>query len=174
MTTRPSRQRGITLIEAATVLAIAGVLAGVAAPSFDAARQRHHLQGAAALFETDVHFARASAVALGQPVRLDFQAEAGRACYVLHTGPRGACNCLGEQPVCESSTALRSVRYTPAQPFVLTSNSGSMVFDDVAGTVTPTATVRFTATNGDALHQVVNVMGRVRSCSPTLAGVPRC
>lgn len=169
-----TRQQGLTLIEAATVLAIAGVLAGVAAPGFDAARQRHHLQGAAALFETDVHFARSTAVTLGHPVRLDFQADAGRTCYVLHTGPRGACSCLGEQPVCDGTTALRSVRYTPMQPFALTSNSGSMVFDDVAGTVTPTATVRFTAANGEALHQVVNVMGRVRSCSPTLAGYPRC
>ena len=34
------------------------------------------------------------------------------------------------------------------------------------GTVTPTATLRVEARDGRAIHQVVNLLGRVRSCSP--------
>lgn len=174
MSTAFRRQRGVTLIEAATTLAIVSVLAGAALPSFDTARQRRHLEGAASVFETDIHLARSTAVSLGRPVRLDFQTGGGNACYVLHTGPRGDCDCLGEQTVCSTVKPLRSVRHAQSQAVAMASNSASLVFDDLAATVTPTATVRFTTANGEALHQVVNVMGRVRSCSPTLAGYKRC
>jgi type IV fimbrial biogenesis protein FimT len=58
----------------------------------------------------------------------------------------------------------------------LKSNSRSVLFDPTRGTSTPTATVQLTARNGTAIHQVMNVMGRVRSCSPTpaIAGYRRC
>ena len=38
------------------------------------------------------------------------------------------------------------------------------------GTSTPTGTLRLVDSRGRAVHHVVNVMGRVRSCTP--AGVP--
>ncbi len=41
-----------------------------------------------------------------------------------------------------------------------------MLFDPVRGTTTPTATVRVVAADGRAIHQIVNIMGRVRACSP--------
>jgi type IV fimbrial biogenesis protein FimT len=46
------------------------------------------------------------------------------------------------------------------------SASKSITFDAVRGTVTPTATLRVEARDGRAIHQVVNLLGRVRSCSP--------
>jgi type IV fimbrial biogenesis protein FimT len=46
------------------------------------------------------------------------------------------------------------------------SASRSVTFDPVRGTVTPTATLRVEARDGRAIHQVVNVLGRIRSCSP--------
>jgi len=50
------------------------------------------------------------------------------------------------------------------------------LFDPVRGTSTPTATVQLSARNGTAIHQVMNIMGRVRSCSPAAAvsGYRRC
>jgi type IV fimbrial biogenesis protein FimT len=44
-----------------------------------------------------------------------------------------------------------------------------MAFDPLHGTATPTATWRVIARDGRAIHHVVNVMGRVRSCSPDAA-----
>jgi type IV fimbrial biogenesis protein FimT len=41
-----------------------------------------------------------------------------------------------------------------------------MTFDPVKGTVTPTATLRVESKDGRALHQVVNLLGRIRTCSP--------
>ena len=53
----------------------------------------------------------------------------------------------------------------------ITTFTGSVLFDPLHGTASPTATVRVTGLSGRAIHHVVNVMGRVRSCSP-LGAVP--
>ena len=59
---------------------------------------------------------------------------------------------------------------------VLTANVRSIAFDPLRGTTTPAATVRVAARDGAAVHQVVNIMGRVRSCSPdrNIAGYRAC
>jgi type IV fimbrial biogenesis protein FimT len=44
-------------------------------------------------------------------------------------------------------------------------NVASMRFDQTNGTVSPAGTIRV-ATNGSEVRHVVNIMGRVRSCSP--------
>ena len=49
-------------------------------------------------------------------------------------------------------------------------NVASIAFDPLHGTSTPTGTLRLVDGRGRAVHHVVNVMGRVRSCTP--AGVP--
>ena len=43
----------------------------------------------------------------------------------------------------------------------------SLTFDPVKGTVTPTATIALENRNRQGLNLVINVMGRVRSCTPT-------
>jgi type IV fimbrial biogenesis protein FimT len=51
-----------------------------------------------------------------------------------------------------------------------------LVFDGRKATVTPTATLRVSADDGRTIHQVVNIMGRVRSCTPggSVGGLRRC
>jgi type IV fimbrial biogenesis protein FimT len=50
------------------------------------------------------------------------------------------------------------------------------LFDPLHGTSSPTATLRVLGMNGRAVHHVINLMGRVRSCSPstTVPGYPAC
>jgi type IV fimbrial biogenesis protein FimT len=45
-------------------------------------------------------------------------------------------------------------------------NVASILFDPLHGTSTPTGTLRVVADSGRAVHHVVNIMGRVRTCSP--------
>ena len=54
--------------------------------------------------------------------------------------------------------------------------TASVLFDPLHGTSTPSATFRILGRQGKAIHQVINVMGRVRSCTPTggVAGYPNC
>lgn len=166
-----SRQRGVTLIEAAVVLSVTAILIGLTIPSFEPARQRRHLEGAALLLETDVHHARSAAVARNQTVRMSFDQVEGAGCYVVHTGSANACTCdaHGEAVCIAGAEALRAVRLDGTRAPALHANVRSMAFDPVRGTVTPTATLRLVSPGGETIHQVVNVMGRVRSCSPTPA-----
>ena len=52
----------------------------------------------------------------------------------------------------------------------------SLAFGAMRGTVTPTATLKLADARGRTLHQVVNVMGRTRTClaQGTVAGYKPC
>ncbi|MCU0969922.1 MAG: GspH/FimT family pseudopilin [Rubrivivax sp.] len=163
--------RGLTLVEMLVVVAVLAVLAGVALPGWSEARERRHLEGVAAQLETDIHFGRSAAVARNEVLRLSFGAAPAGRCYVVHSGPAGACACGadGDAACTGGAEPVRVVHLAPALPVRLQANAASIAFDPVKGTVTPTATVRVVADGGRAIHQVVNVMGRVRSCSPAPA-----
>jgi len=174
-----TQQRGITLIEAMSVVAILSIVCGTALPSFTSLRQRANLGGVAAQLETDVQFARSQAAAMSHPVRLTLRESAGATCYMVHTGPAAQCSCDGAAAIAActgEAELLRSVSMAATGDVQVRSVSKSITFDPVKGTVTPTATLRVEARDGRAIHQVVNLLGRVRSCSPggRLAGELAC
>lgn len=166
-------QHGWTLIEGSMVLAVTSLVVGLAAPSFETLRQRHELEALAAQFETDVAYVRSLAVARNETVRLAF---AGEACYVAHTGPATECTCNADgSATCQGGGAvLRAAAVKPGTRVALQSNVASMAFDGSRGTVAPTGTLRFSAPDGTSIRAVVNIVGRVRNCSPTLPGYARC
>lgn len=171
----PRRQQGLTLIESCIAVAIAAVVLGTAAPSFKQASERRHLEGIAAQLRTDIAHARSLAVARNENVRIGF---GSAACYVLHTGAAGACTCNadGSASCRGEATALHQVAIDPGARVGLSSNSPSMLFDAGRGTVTPTGTIKLVSRSGSAIHAVVNIMGRVRNCSPApaLPGYATC
>jgi type IV fimbrial biogenesis protein FimT len=176
MNTLPTRrQSGFTLIEACIALAISAILLGAALPSLKQARERRHLEGAAAQLRTDIAHARSLAVARNESLRMAFSSPS---CYVVHTGASGACRCdaAGIAHCTGGATPLRTVQLGEASQLALSSNSESMLLDAARGTVTPTSTIKLTSRSGAAIHSVVNVMGRVRNCSPghALPGYPSC
>jgi type IV fimbrial biogenesis protein FimT len=174
---RLRRHAGLSLIECAVVTAITAVIVGTALPGFHEAYQRRQLEGTTAQLETDLQLARSEAVARNEGVRVAFARGEHGSCYLLHTGAAGACRCEGGgAATCEAGAALlRSVHLSADAPVQLRSNSASMLFDPVKGTVTPTATLRAQSGIG-SLHLVVNVMGRIRACTPdaVLPGYRRC
>lgn len=175
----PAGCRGLTLVELLCVLALSAVLLGGALPMFQDLRAGAALQATAALLETDLQFARSTAITQGSPVRLSVLATAeGGSCYVLYTGAAQACVCDAQGQVrCEAGArALRQERQSAASGVTLAPLARSILFDSHKGTVTPTATVQVLAADGRAIHQVVNIMGRVRSCTPSgsVGGLPVC
>ena len=165
---KPS-QRGATLVDASVVLAIVSVLAGTALPELDTARQRRHLEGTAAQLETDLHLARSAAVAQNRTVRVSFGGAANHACYAIHTGGEGDCDCaVGTAGQCRGGAQLLALRRIDGKlPVAIASNADSLAFSAHFGTVTPTATMQVSNSAGEEIRVVVNVMGRVRSCSTT-------
>ena len=171
--------RGLTLIETLCVLAIVAVLLGGALPMFRDLHASQTLQATAALLETDIQLAKSEASAGGRPVRLSLQQTAnGTTCYVIHTGAAHACRCQGGgQAVCDGGAKLlRLSEQGGPSGISLAPLQRSILFDAGKGTVTPTATLRVVDREGRAIHQVVNIMGRVRSCTPTtgFAGLRPC
>jgi type IV fimbrial biogenesis protein FimT len=150
------------------VLAVLAILAGIALPSFEQARKRRHLEGVALQLETDILHARSLSVARNDAVRISFDGSPATSCYVIHTGAPSGCTCGTDgSPVCAAGAeGLRAVRIDGARGPLVQANVKSVLFDPTRGTATPTATIRVHYTDGEAIHQIVNVMGRVRSCAP--------
>lgn len=165
----PTRQRGLSLIELCTALAIVAVLAGGALSGWADSRERRLHQAASEQLATDVRLARSLAAAQGQAVRLAIDGRQG--CYLLHTGPAQACRCQHDgSSQCEGAAVALRVATVPGEGRITLSTpnspTASLRFDAVRGTVTPTGTLRLSTADGRAIHVVVNLMGRVRSCSP--------
>jgi type IV fimbrial biogenesis protein FimT len=173
-----SSQRGITLIETTITLLVAMVALGSAVPSLKEARLKRHLDGAAAQLATDLRHARGLAVAQRQNVRFSLQQPGSGSCYVVHTGPAGACSC-DEQgaSVCQpGAQALLSAGFPASGPVRLSASAHNLTIESDRGTFTPTTTLRAHTSDGRSVHQVVNLMGRVRACSPdgAASGYPAC
>lgn len=172
-----TRQRGVTLIEAAVTLAVTALAATTAAPGFQDLIARKRLEGTAAQLATDLQTVRTESVARNAALRVSFHADAGGTCYLIHTGAKALCSCsLAAPGTCTGDAVLVKAVYLPAEQRVAVgASAGSILFDPVHGTSTPAATARVTGVPG-AIHHVVNVMGRVRSCSPDgrIAGYRTC
>ncbi|MDB5816526.1 MAG: fimbrial assembly protein [Rhizobacter sp.] len=147
------------------VLAIA-VTSGI--PSLSDLLRRRTLDGTAAELAADLRFARSEALRLHEATRMSFYARADGDCYVVHTGGENACPCgSSSATVCVGDAlALKTVRSAAPNGPSLRANVASMLFDPRNGTNAQAGTIALVDASGRAVHQVVNVLGRVRSCSP--------
>jgi type IV fimbrial biogenesis protein FimT len=161
-------QRGITLIEACAVLCIVSIALGNAVPAFGDMLERRQLEGRAAELATDLQGMRADAVARNRTLRIGFQQDASGSCYVVHTGSAGACTCTGEGAAqcADGAELVKSVSLPRGSRIRLESNVESMLYDPMHGTTTLGSTLRLIDSEGRSIRHVVNIMGRVRSCSP--------
>lgn len=177
----PRRPAGFTLLELLAAAAVLALLAAVSLPQLGQWRARAGVAGAAHELEALLQQGRAHAWATGEAVHVAFHTLASGACVLLHTGGRGDCRCDAppERAVCDDTARLLEQAYWPAGAGVsVSANVTSMQLDALRGTVSPAGTVRVASPLGPVLHQVVNVMGRVRTCvpasAPDWAGVAPC
>jgi type IV fimbrial biogenesis protein FimT len=163
------RQHGLTLLELAIVVAITAIAAAAAAPSLSALIDARRLDGAATRLAADIPLARSEAIARNRPLRLSIFTGAGASCWIVHSGAAADCRCSDDAgAVCgDSARAIKSVVLASNERVSIAGNVASIVFDPLHGTSTPTGTLRVVGARGSAVHHVVNVVGRVRSCSPS-------
>ena len=181
MNALPRRPAGFTHLELLAAVAVLALLAAAALPSLGQWRARTGVAGVAHEFEALLQQGRAHAWATGEAVHLAFHPAAAGACVLLHTGERGACRCE-VQPANAACTGqarlLQQARWAGESGVSVSANVASIQLDALRGTVSPAGTVRVASAQGPALHQVVNVMGRVRTCvpaaAPAWAGVAPC
>ncbi len=165
---RGRRQRGLTLLEVTIVVAIAAIVAAAAAPSFSALIDARRLDSAATRLAADIQFIRSVAIARNRSLRLSVVAGAGATCWIVHSGAAADCACSSAAgATCGGSArAIKSVVLPGSERVSVAANVASIVFDPLHGTSTPTGTLRLVGARGRAVHHIVNVVGRVRSCSP--------
>jgi type IV fimbrial biogenesis protein FimT len=171
-------QRGWTLIEAFAVLAIVAVLGTTAAPALDRVRNRTVIDGTASEVVADLQFARSEALARNEGLRVSFHALPAGSCMIVHTRAVADCACDASGLArCGNGATLVKSRFKAASDGVaVNANVGSMLFDPKFGTVTPTGSVTLSNASGQSVRHVVNILGRVRSCTPqgTVPGYPAC
>ena len=170
MESRP-RQHGLTLVETAVAVSVIAAAAAAAAPGVNQLIETRRLAGFAHQLASDLQLARHEAIVRNQAVRFSLHAATG--CYVVHTGSAAQCSCAGDgAALCSGGAAqIRTVRWSLADHLALQTNTASILFDPQHGTASPAATLRVNGTDGRAIHHVVNLMGRVRSCAG-LGSVP--
>lgn len=169
---RLATQRGVSMVEACVVLAVGGILAGSALPSFKDMLDKRAVEGMSSEVRADLVYARSEAVARKTGVRVSFYEGAGGRCYVVHTGSRSECVCDGSGPAVCTGEAVALKTVNASRGVHVVANVSSLRFDPQHGTTSPTGTVCTVPESGRAIHNVVNVLGRVRTCTPVDTGAP--
>lgn len=169
---------GFTLIETSITLALVAVMMGIATAGFSTVLERQRLHGTAAELASDLHWLRSQSQARNEALRLSLHNTASGICTVVHTGNRSDCRCADSGPaVCDGGAeALKTSHWPLRERISVQSNVSSMLFDPAQGTVSPTGSIRIVDSRGQGITHVVNVIGRVRSCSPsaTISGFAAC
>ena len=172
-----SRSRGVTLVESSVVVAVLAIVAAGAVPGFAGFIGEHRTVGAARQLAADIDFARSEALLRNRSVRLSVLGSPVASCYVVHTGTAAQCACAATAASCSGgAVALKSAVFDEPGRLTVTANVSSMLFDPLHGTVSPTGTLRVVDARGRAIHHIVNIVGRVRSCAAgaTVAGYAAC
>lgn len=162
-------QKGITLIETMVVITLLAILAAIALPSFREMMINRRLEGKAREYVTHMNWARSLAVSSNQAVNLHIATGESASCYVVFQGPVNDCNCNANGASCTTPGNERLVIVLPHSDGVRVrarTESATTRINPKQGTISPTLTAIFTADNGKAIHNISNILGRTRSCTP--------
>lgn len=170
------RDAGITLIEVMIVIAIIGILAAIAVPSYQDMVERNRLKQAAEALQSDLQFARTEAIKQSQTILVTRTAgNAGTWCYGLST--KAACSCAQATTTAADYCEIKRISgadFSGTNMNAAVGNNSS--FDPRRGTIGADS-VTFSTTQYTA-NVVFNNVGRVRICTPAgltgLSEYPGC
>lgn len=156
---RAKRQRGFTLTELVIAITVAGIMIGLATPSFIDMIQKKRLKLAAETVIADFSFFRQEGLKRRVP-DFAFNVDDGATwCYGIAVG---TCTCTTA-----NSCDVREVSSDDFNGIAsLTSSSAKFSYDWVRGTVTA-GTITLATPRGFDLRVVINGLGRTSICSPS-------
>jgi type IV fimbrial biogenesis protein FimT len=176
--------RGFTLQELMIVIAIAGLILALAAPSFNRMIQLQRLRSINSQLVTDLQFARSEAAARNSLLRVVFRSNADMTCYSMFTAPDNTtrCDCrLGPGAACAApmvevrtaqvQTSLAVHVFPPplqAVGFGFDPTTGGLYSIPTDLDSAPMASFVIETYIDDArkLHTILNAAGRPAVCTP--------
>ena len=177
--------RAFTLTEMVVTVAVLGVLAAIAAPSFISTLEKRRVVGAAEELAANLQYARTEAIKGNRSVGVNFTSGTDTWCYGMDDTPTDAtiCNCTTGAG-CTVDTVTKVFRNDgyrgvsmPAPAFGRASNTG---FEPRRGfPMGSQGTIQFISASGQ-INVVLSTQGRIKLCSPDspslphLSGYPEC
>jgi type IV fimbrial biogenesis protein FimT len=158
---------GLTLLELLVTIALVGVLASLAVPSFGEQLARIHLKAAAERMAADMAEARFDAGRQATTMHMRFETGAPW-CYAVSATP--TCPC-GSPSACQSRRALGS-----DHPGIRLDRAEDLRFDPSNGSIATPMRVTLRTARGDALNVELTRLGRAKICAPEskALGYPAC
>jgi type IV fimbrial biogenesis protein FimT len=201
---RNRQHRGFTLIELMIVIAIVGVIAGLAGPFFVDYLRMQRLKGIAAELATDLAYARSEAISRRSYVQVRVQNNSTMSCYIIsaratETDSGYLCDCTAALPagrcIEPGTTEVKTVQVpasmqvsfattlvggqTSMRP-VLTINprsGGVHLYGGAEGWATDFFTIDTQLDSTRRIRSSVEPSGRVKTCVPSgsvVTGMPAC
>jgi type IV fimbrial biogenesis protein FimT len=173
------KELGLTLVELLVTIAVIGVLATLAIPSYTAWIQNSRIRTAAESIQTGIQMARAEAVSRNASVQLDFRGTNSAWTVCASPVAPGACPNPDDATTIQSRAASEG---SSADINIVTSDNGPFVFNSFGVMTSPVPatadglvsidvdvdTSVLSASESRELRLIIGVGGSVRMCDPAL------
>lgn len=173
-----SSNKGLTLLELLITLSILAIVSYYSSASFSTFLDKQRLKSAGETIFSDLRFAQSEAIKQNKKVFVTFKQKTNQWCYGSNVG--SACDCF-EDNQCKINGVTKIVnsdkfKNIQLQQAKFAGNKDYTAFDPIKGFAladgVKNGTVWLKSNQGTQLAIIVNRMGRVRFCSPTLFEYP--